>query len=258
LPRFVGIELGLEVLLQGKTLQGQAAVESGLVNELVDEGDEVAAAERWLLSPAATARQPWDDGKSAPLPHSVYAPTVARHRKRELARMLGHEPAPLAILDCVELGLMQTLDGAIRSEMSVFARLIQRREARNMIRTMFLGKQAYDKASRDGALPAAVLAARQTVESAVAKAVSAQPALSQAGFSPGTWPEPVQLQAAAGFWFETQPAVAAAVHELADQLRKVCAELTASEALQLDHAVVLGGLVPAYLGGVTGLAQLAS
>ena len=45
----------------------------------------------------------------------------------------------LVILDCGELGPMQSLDGAIRSEMVVFVRLIQRPVPRKMIRTMFLG-----------------------------------------------------------------------------------------------------------------------
>jgi 3-hydroxyacyl-CoA dehydrogenase/enoyl-CoA hydratase/3-hydroxybutyryl-CoA epimerase len=256
MPRFVGIELGLEVLLQGKTLQGQAAVESGLVNELVDEGDEVAAAERWLLSPAATARQPWDDGKSAPLPHPVYAPTVARHRKRELARMLGHEPAPLAILDCVELGLMQTLDGAIRSEMSVFARLIQRREARNMIRTMFLGKQAYDKAARDDAIPSLVVAAAQQAATLVADAACT--ALITAGFAcDGPAPSPVQSAVADGYWFEGNAEAAAIIRSLASRMAALVEPLSADELLQADHLVVRNGTIPAYLGGLSGLAAIA-
>ena len=44
MPRLVGVEAGLEVLLLGRTYQGQDAVAAGLVGEIVEEGEEVAAA----------------------------------------------------------------------------------------------------------------------------------------------------------------------------------------------------------------------
>lgn len=257
ITRLVGAQLGLEVLLLGRNLQGEAAVAAGLVNELVDEGSEVAAAEAWLLSKAAHAVQPWDRPDHQPLAHDQYAPAIADHRRRELQRMLGHEPAPIAILDCVEFGLMQPMDGAIRAEMSVFAALIQRPEPRNMIRTMFLGKQAYDKASRDNALPAAVTGASDAIAAAVANALSACPALAKAGFAPGTLSEPVQHRPSAGFWFQDQPAVAAALREVGTKVRDLASSLAETELLQLDHLLTRNTVVPAYLGGAAGLAELA-
>lgn len=257
ITRLVGVELGLEVLLRGHNLHGDEAVAAGLADALVADGDEVAAAEEWLLSDAAHAVQPWDRAGHVPLVHADYAAAIASHRTRELERMLGHEPAPIAILDCVEFGLMQPIDGAIRAEMSVFAHLIQRREPRNTIRTMFLGKQAFDKASREGALCDAVTTAREAVKDAAATALATTPALALAGFAPGTWDKPAQTRPADGYWFESQPVLAAAIADLAGQLRAIIAGLTETEALQLDHAVVRDGSIPAYLGGATGLAALA-
>lgn len=228
MPRLVGVELGLEVLLLGRTLAGAEAQVAGLVHAVVDEGEEIAAAEAWLLSEGAHAVQPWDRTDADPLTHAAYADTIAAHRAREMARMSGHEPAPLAILDCVELGLMQPLDGAIRAEMSVFARLIQRPEPRNMIRTMFLGKQAYDKASRDGTLSPAVIAASEAITRLVGPALSEHPDLT------------------------------AALASLAPEMGGIVAKLSAAERLQLDHAVTLSGAIPAYLGGVSGVLERAA
>src|SRR5713226_7069090 len=59
LPRLIGIEKALPVLLEGARLSGQAAVTAGVVDHVVPLGEEVAAAERWVLSHAA-ATQPWD------------------------------------------------------------------------------------------------------------------------------------------------------------------------------------------------------
>lgn len=257
MPRLVGVDLGLEVLLLGRNLQGDAALAAGLVNEIVEEGAEVAAAEAWLLSDKAHAVQPWDRPGAAPLRHSDYATAIDSNRTRELDRMLGHEPAPLAILDCVELGLMQPLDGAIRSEMAVFANLIQRREARNMIRTMFLGKQAYDKAARDGGPAASVNAAVTDIAAATASVLAREPGLASAGFGEGHENAmPVQSRVGTGLWLEGQPTLIAAVRDLGATCATSVNALSESEQLQLDHAVVKAGLLPAYVGGATGLIAL--
>jgi 3-hydroxyacyl-CoA dehydrogenase/enoyl-CoA hydratase/3-hydroxybutyryl-CoA epimerase len=257
MPRLVGVEAGLEVLILGRTFAGEEALAAGLVHAVVEEGEEVKAAEAWLLSDKAHAVQPWDRADAEPLPHAAYADAIAAHRSRELARMLGHEPAPLAILDCVELGLMQPMDGAIRAEMSVFARLIQRPEPRNMIRTMFLGKQAYDKAARDGGVAPAVAEAAAAIAEAIDAARQKAPDLALAGlggFAAGQ--APVQTRPAAGYWLETQPALLAALSEAAQLCASHCAGLGETERLQLDHAVARSGAIPAYLGGATGLIAL--
>jgi 3-hydroxyacyl-CoA dehydrogenase/enoyl-CoA hydratase/3-hydroxybutyryl-CoA epimerase len=257
MPRVVGLEAGLEVLLLGRTYQGQEAVESGLVGELVDEGEEVAAAERWLLSDAAHAIQPWDAPGAAPLPHAAIAATIKRHRTRELARMLGHEPAPLAILDCVEFGLIQPIEGAIRAEMSIFAQLIQRPEPRNMIRTMFLGKQAYDKAAREGSIPVEVATAQEAVAAAVGEAAERTPALRLALFGKAEeHSPPVRTRAGADFWVREEPQVMAALAPLAQTCAPLVANLDPTALLQLDHALARDGVIPAYIGGVKGLSEL--
>ena len=222
MPRLVGVELGLDVLLLGRTLQGAEALSVGLIDSLVEEGEEVAAAEAWLLSGEAHSVQPWDRPDHRPAAHCAIANALNTCLTRELARMEGHEPAPLAILDCVELGMIQPIDGAIRAEMSVFARLIQRPEPRNMIRTLFLGKQAYDKASRDGALSPAVIAASERITGLVRDAIGMHPDLT------------------------------AALGKLANEIGLITANLSPLEALQLDHALTIRGAIPAYLGGASG------
>src|SRR6516165_159578 len=137
LPRLIGTQAAMPVLLEGARIGGPAAIAAGLANELVAPGKEVAAAERWVLSrPPAT--QPWDrlDWRVSDMPH--LSAIVGKSRTKILAETLGHYPAPLAILDCVEEGFPQSFDAAIRTEMKIFAQLIQRREPRNMIRTFFL------------------------------------------------------------------------------------------------------------------------
>ena len=123
LPRLIGIEAALPILLDGARLSGVGARAAGLVHQLAPLGREVAAAEAWLLGPAAS-RQPWDDPEWAPVPASRVSAQIEPVRERVLRRTRGHYPAPLAILDCVEWGLPQPVDAAIRTEMSVFAHVV--------------------------------------------------------------------------------------------------------------------------------------
>lgn len=152
LPRLIGIEAALPVLLDGARIGGQAAIAAGLADELVGPGEEVAAAERWVLSQPA-AIQPWDRPDWRAADTSRVAAIIGASRSKMLAETLGHYPAPSAILDCVEQGLSQDFDSAIRTEMQIFAKLIQRREPRNMIRTLFLGRLDYERLKKKGMNP---------------------------------------------------------------------------------------------------------
>src|ERR1700734_3180017 len=95
---------------------------------------------------------------------------LAPVRQKILSETLGHNPAPLAILDCLECGLIQCFDGAIRSEMAIFSHLIQRAEARNMIQTLFLGKTEYERLKRKGQTPAFVGEVVNAVQATIAQA----------------------------------------------------------------------------------------
>lgn len=155
LPRLVGIAAALPILLEGGRLAGEAALAAGLVQALVPEGDEIAAAEAWLLS-GPDAAQPWDkEDWLDPSPPAVSA-AIDPVRAKIMAETGGYYPAPIAILDCLEFGLPQCFDGAIRSEMAIFSHLIQRPEPRNMIQTLFLGKTDYDRHVRKESLPSFV------------------------------------------------------------------------------------------------------
>ncbi|MFW2828743.1 enoyl-CoA hydratase-related protein [Sphingomonas sp. ID0503] len=253
LPRLIGIEAALPILLEGARLSGQAAVDAGLAHALAAPGEEIARAEAWLLS-APEAKQPWDrDGWIAPAGGDVAA-TIGPVRERILAETLGHYPAPLAILDCLEFGLPQVFDGAIRTEMSIFAHLIQREEARNMIQTLFLGRTDHDRLARKDALPSVVREAVDAVNRALSDVADAA-ALRHAGFSlpAGEKVAPVRQRAGRGYWIEGADAVAPEAKRHIDSISAAVAPLAADrspEELRIaDYAIVQATGYPAYLGG---------
>ncbi|MBN8992177.1 MAG: enoyl-CoA hydratase/isomerase family protein [Rhizobiales bacterium] len=263
LPRLTGIKKAFPILLEGARLSGQAAVDAGVINQLVPAGEEVAVAERWVLSHPSVS-QPWDRAGWRPADVDDAASIVARKRESVLAETLGHYPAPLAILDCVGTGLPQPFDDAIRSEMQIFSKLIQRREPRNMIRTLFLGRLDHDRLRKAGGVPAPVEQAVAAVSEALQAGADATlvNALARAGFQgPGKVPAFDGFVAQSAFWLEAEPVTdgkhalrerLARAYAMADQWRTGFSE---DQRRAADYLLVTKHGFPAYMAGAFSSAQ---
>jgi 3-hydroxyacyl-CoA dehydrogenase/enoyl-CoA hydratase/3-hydroxybutyryl-CoA epimerase len=263
LPRLTGVETALPILLGGARLSGQAAVAAGAVDQLVPAGEEVAAAERWVLS-HPSASQPWDRPGWRPADVDNVASIIARKREGVLAETLGHYPAPLAILDCVGEGLSQPFDAAIRTEMQIFSKLIQRREPRNMIRTLFLGRLDHDRFRKAGGIPAPV----EQAVTAVSEALQAEAdatlanAFARAGFhGPAKTPAFDGVIAQSAFWLEAEPVTdgkralrerLARAYAVAGQWR---ASFSEDQRRAADYLLVTKYGFPAYMAGAFSSAQ---
>jgi len=253
----VGLARALPILLEGKRFSAREALEVGLIHEVVAPGEEAAAAERWVLSTTSWG-QPWDQSGWRPAGLDDLTAVIALRRREILAETLGHYPAPLAILDCLEQGYGQDIDSAIRIEMEIFARLIQRPEPRDMIATLFASKLDYERRAKAGTLPEPVT----RVAAALARlweepAPDVAAALAAGGFVlPGVAaPAPDDDADRSGYWFERAPddtrkrlmrevlaKIAAAAESHADELGGDLAKLA-------DYAMVTRFGFPAYLGG---------
>jgi len=257
LPRLIAMERALPILLEGARLTGEAALNCGLVDALVAPGEEIAAAEQWLLSTTQPPQQPWDRPDwVAPSPVGVSG-TLDPVRDRVLATTLGHYPAPLAILDCVEFGLPQCFDGAIRSEMAIFAHLIQRAEARNMIQTMFLGRTDFDRLGKSGPRPAFVSDYVAAAQAALESAGADDSLLATVGFARAGLPEvaPLRRQARPGYWLHEnnddprrRPALEL-MQRISAAVAPLARDLTNEQMRLADYVVVRELGYPAYLGG---------
>ena len=260
LPRLIGIEAALPVLLEGARIGGAAAIAAGLADELVAPGEEVAAAERWVLS-RSSAAQPWDrpDWRAKDADRSPAL--VAESRAKVLAETLGHYPAPLAILDCVEQGFPQNFDMAIRTEMQIFAKLIQRREPRNMIRTLFLGRLDHERLKKNGINPKvteAVAAVSRVLALQSERGKELSESFSRAGFRADTTQKPVFDGRISGatYWFDDEPKtwgkelLRARLGEAEAVATRWRSELDEAERRAADYLLVTREGVPAYLGGL--------
>ncbi|WP_321396562.1 3-hydroxyacyl-CoA dehydrogenase NAD-binding domain-containing protein [Emcibacter sp.] len=152
LPRLMGIQMALPYLLQGKNMTPQQALGSGVIQEVVPADQIVAAAKKWILD-GGKAEQPWDNKKfKIPGGQGVYDPNIVQTfigapamTKKETK---GKYPATLNILSCVYEGHQLPMDKALVVECKYFADLILGDVAPNMIRTLFVNKQAAEKGVR--------------------------------------------------------------------------------------------------------------
>ncbi len=152
LPRMIGLEQSLPLLLQGKHLNPQKALEIGLVDQVVEPGAEVEAARQWILNDG-DAEKPWDKkGFKFPGGAGLMHPKAIQTQMFGVAllqRETKHNyPAPIKIMSAVYEGSVVPMDTALRIESKYFAELLTSHEARNMIRTLFVNKGAAEKGAR--------------------------------------------------------------------------------------------------------------
>ncbi len=160
LPRMIGIQAALPLMLAGRDVSPREALEIGMVDEVAATREEMLqAAKDWILANPAPAK-PWDevDEKTSKIvarenfqvpggnvASEAGAQAIAANRKAVLEKTHGNYPAPQAILACVEEGLAVNMDQAIEIEAKYFVQVARSKVAGNLIRTMFLGLNKTNK-----------------------------------------------------------------------------------------------------------------
>lgn len=149
LPRLIGVQAALPLILEGKSFNAEKALAMGVVNELTSSDKTVDACKAWVKA-NPKAKAPWDE-KGFKIPGGVVhrspgAGQVATMSNAMLmAKTYGNYPAQKNILSCVYEGSIVPIDAALRIETRYFINTQQRPEAKAMIRSLFLSTQALSK-----------------------------------------------------------------------------------------------------------------
>ncbi len=149
LPRLGGLQAAAMLATQGKPIDPQSALGQGFIQEVAPRDELVSKAKAWVkANPKVT--QPWDKkgfkypgGAGAMDPRAVQFFIAANAMAQ---RETQHNyPAVQYILSCLYEGSIVPFDTAIRIESKYFFKLLSSPQARNMIRTLFINKQAAEK-----------------------------------------------------------------------------------------------------------------
>ncbi|GAB3262264.1 fatty acid beta-oxidation multifunctional protein [Chitinimonas naiadis] len=159
LPRMIGIQAALPLLLEGKRLKVADAFKAGILQAVVPAGEEIEAARSWLLGEGQTkAQQAWDS-KGYKIPGGGVASPAVQQLLTAANAMLrqkthGNYPAATSILSCVYEGLITDFDTALTTEARYFVQAVLSPEAKAMIRTLFFSMGEANKlASRPDDVP---------------------------------------------------------------------------------------------------------
>jgi len=149
LPRLAGLQNAATLATQGKPIDPNTAKAYGIVQEVAPVDEVVAKAKAWVkANPKTTA--PWDKkgfkfpgGGGAMDPRSVQFFMVANAMAQDKTN--HNFPAIQYILSSMYEGSIVPFDTALRIETKYFTKLVTSDQTRNMIRTLFVNKQAAEK-----------------------------------------------------------------------------------------------------------------
>ena len=149
LPRLIGLQNAAMIALQGKPVDPATAKAQGFIDEVVPADQVVQTAKDWVNA-NKTATAPWDKkGFKFPGGGGAMDPRAAQFfvGANAMAQKQTHHNynAVQAIMSCLYEGSIVPFDTAIRIETKYFMKLLADPQAKNMIRTLFINKQAAEK-----------------------------------------------------------------------------------------------------------------
>jgi 3-hydroxyacyl-CoA dehydrogenase/enoyl-CoA hydratase/3-hydroxybutyryl-CoA epimerase len=149
LPRLLGIQRALELIVQARVLRAPAAREAGLLDDLAPNVEEMNQKALAWIREHPGFKQPWDRADFTfppPAPSSndardLYLGGMALLYKKTA----GAFPAAETAFRVIQEGCRIRLEGALELESRAFAGLAASPAARDMVRTFFFHKNAADR-----------------------------------------------------------------------------------------------------------------
>jgi 3-hydroxyacyl-CoA dehydrogenase / enoyl-CoA hydratase / 3-hydroxybutyryl-CoA epimerase len=146
--RMLGIENALlKLLLQGQRLSPEDAVETGIVDEIVGNADQLLDRAKAWIADNPEAAQPWDrpgykipGGTPATPKLAANLPAFPANLRKQLKG--APYPAPRNIMAAAVEGSQVDVDTAFRIEGRYFTELVTSQTAKNMIQAFFFDMQA--------------------------------------------------------------------------------------------------------------------
>jgi len=165
LPRTVGLQAALDMILTGRNIKAKKAWQMGLVHELVHPAILRDVAVTRVLDLAAGRTPPVKPRKSSAttvlLEENALGRKLVFRKAREgvLAKTKGKYPAPLAAIDVIQHGYVEGMQAGQREEARVFGELTVSAVSRQLVYLFF----ATTALKKDSGLPDGVEAQPRTV-----------------------------------------------------------------------------------------------
>jgi 3-hydroxyacyl-CoA dehydrogenase/enoyl-CoA hydratase/3-hydroxybutyryl-CoA epimerase len=138
LPRLIGVEPALDLVLTGKALNPEQALQHGILDEIVEpEKLEEVACQK------LAAGQVTRGGKQAPNPDAESLLQIGRSRReRVLTETKGGNPALLKAVEVVIAGVADSIEHSMARELAAFMEVVKTEPTQNLLRFFFLKENA--------------------------------------------------------------------------------------------------------------------
>jgi 3-hydroxyacyl-CoA dehydrogenase/enoyl-CoA hydratase/3-hydroxybutyryl-CoA epimerase len=144
LPRLVGLQAALDMILTGKSVRAKKALQMGLVDEMVHPAILLEIAVARAAELADGTRRPSRPGRAAGPSGALLDTNFAgrslvfrKARQSVLAKTHGHFPAPLAAIQAVHTGFERGMAEGLREEARQFGELAMTEVSRELIFLFF-------------------------------------------------------------------------------------------------------------------------
>lgn len=151
LPRLVGLQKALDMILTGKQLRAVQAKKAGLVDEVVANSILLEAAVKRALKGKPTREQPKLNLVGKVLERTSFGRNIlfSQARKQTLNKTQGNYPAPLKILDVIKAGVDSGMQAGLAAEAKAFGELCMTKESA-ALRSLFFATTQMKKESGAG------------------------------------------------------------------------------------------------------------
>jgi len=144
LPKLVGIQKSLDMMLTGKQLRAKQALKAGLVVDVVPNSILISAAENLVLAAQGKASKvKKSQRKVSTLDKALEGNAIGRKiifnqaTKSVLAKTKGNYPSPLKIIDCVRSGIEKSSKSGYQTEAEHFGELVMTAESAQLRQIFF-------------------------------------------------------------------------------------------------------------------------
>ena len=147
LPRLVGLQKALDMMLTGKQLRAKQALKAGLVNDVVPQSILIQTAEQLALSGNVGNEGQNKSRKLSLMDKLLEENSVGRNivykqaTKSVLLRTKGNYPAPLKIINCIKTGIEKSPAQGFQVEADHFGELVMSAESKQLRQLFFATTQ---------------------------------------------------------------------------------------------------------------------
>ncbi len=151
--RMVGLMASAPILMEGKMFSPKNAKMAGLIDEITSSDDLINDAKNWIINATdEVITKPWDK-KGYKMPGGApYHPsgfmTFVGASAMISSRTKNVYPAAKYLLSAIYEGALTDFDTALRIEARWFTKILTEKSTSNMIRTLFINKNAIEKGLR--------------------------------------------------------------------------------------------------------------